>query len=69
MTLSEKTHTCASSEADSSQEDIAGQGFFVPHSELQADVVEVSGLQAAVSEGMVPLRVHSASLHLCLVLG
>lgn len=63
------THTCASSEPDSSQEDIAGQGFFVPHSELQADVVEVSRLQAAVGEGVVPLRVDSASLHNGLVLG
>ncbi|TNN60870.1 hypothetical protein EYF80_028865 [Liparis tanakae] len=43
---------------DSSQEDVAGQSFFVPHGELQADVVEVSRLQAAVGEGVVPLRVH-----------
>lgn len=62
-------HTCASSKPDSSQEDIAGEGFFVPHSELQTDVVEVSGLQAAVGEGVVPLWVHSAPLHLRLVLG
>ena len=61
--------TCASSESDSPQEDIAGQGFFVPHGELQADVVQVSWLQAAVGEGVIPLRVHGASLHHRLVLG
>lgn len=61
--------TCASSQPDSSQEDIAGQSLFVPHGELQADIVEVSGLQAAVGEGVVPLWVHSATLCCCLVLG
>lgn len=68
LTLSERTRTCASSEPHPSQEDVAGQGLFVPHGELQADVVEVSRLQAAVGEGVVPLRVDGASLHLCLVL-
>lgn len=61
--------TCAGPQPDSSQEDVAGQGLFVPDGELQADVVEVSLLQAAVSEGVVPVRVHRASLHHRLVLG
>lgn len=61
--------TCAGSEPHPSQEDVAGQGLFIPHGELQADVVEVAGLQAAVGEGVVPLRVDGASLHLRLVLG
>lgn len=66
---SERTRTCAGSEPHPPEEDVAGQGLFVPHSELQADVVEVAGLQAAVGEGVVPLRVDGASLHLRLVLG
>lgn len=66
---SERTRTCAGSETHPPEEDVAGQGLFVPHGELQADVVEVARLQAAVGEGVVPLRVDGASLHLRLVLG
>lgn len=61
--------TCASSQPHPSQEDVAGHSFFVPHSQLQADVVEVSRLQAAVGEGVVPLWVHGVSLRHGLVLG
>lgn len=61
-------HTCTGPQPDSAQEDIAGQGLLVPHGELQAHIVEVSWLQTAVGESVIPMRVDRATLHRRLVL-
>ncbi|KAG9339480.1 hypothetical protein JZ751_023619, partial [Albula glossodonta] len=55
-------------EPDAPQEDIAGEGLLVPDGQLQADVVEVPRLQAAVGEGVVPPGVHALPHHRGLVL-
>lgn len=51
--------TISSAQTDTSQKNITGEWLLVPHSQFQADIPYVPGIQATKGKGVIPLGVHT----------
>lgn len=53
------TRTTSNTQANTSQENIAGERVLVPNSEFYTDIVYISRVQATKSECMIPVGIHT----------